>query len=183
MATDRNTIKQWFKNGLKPTQEQFWAWIDSFWHKDEKIPANQVDGLSEILGDKADASMLEMKANKDATGLSEDNIIAWKQALNVGELPSNIATVDEGEKTGNVYGKTENDALLAHKLDKPIETSDTTAHPFVVGVNEDGESAKLPAGDLGKNISNTDMRIPEGVVRVLDATGAKLQLRGLEDKS
>lgn len=147
--TDKNTIKNWFKTTLKPTQEQFWAWIDSFWHKDEKIPTEQVEGLSEILSDKADATMLEMKSNKDATGLSEDNIIAWKQALNVGELPSNIATVDEDAKAGNVYKKTQVDAFLENS---------------------------------GKNIGNTDLSIPAGTVRILNTTGAKLQITGLEDK-
>ena len=43
-----NIIKEWFKTGLKPTQEQFWSWMDSFWHKDEKIPINQIDGIENI---------------------------------------------------------------------------------------------------------------------------------------
>lgn len=28
--TTIETLKQWFSNLKKPTQEQFWAWLDSF---------------------------------------------------------------------------------------------------------------------------------------------------------
>lgn len=58
MATAKNTIKDWFKNGLKPVQEQFWAWIDSYWHKDEKIPIAAIDDIENILNAKADAEAL-----------------------------------------------------------------------------------------------------------------------------
>lgn len=46
---DKNTLKNWFKTGLKPTQEHFWAWMDSYWHKDEKIPITAIDGIETIL--------------------------------------------------------------------------------------------------------------------------------------
>ncbi|MGR3791550.1 hypothetical protein [Flavobacterium columnare] len=42
------TIKNWFKTGSKPTQEQFWAWMESYWHKSEKIPINQIDGIEQV---------------------------------------------------------------------------------------------------------------------------------------
>ena len=54
MATPLNTIKNWFKTGLKPTQAQFWAAWDSFFHKDEKIPQTAIDGLQDSLDAKAD---------------------------------------------------------------------------------------------------------------------------------
>lgn len=49
-----NTLKNWFKTGLKPLQVQFWHWMDSFWHKDEKIPAATIDGLQGLLDSKVD---------------------------------------------------------------------------------------------------------------------------------
>lgn len=49
-----NTLKEWFRRGLKPLQEQFWHWMDSFWHKDEKIPAATIDGLQDLLDAKVD---------------------------------------------------------------------------------------------------------------------------------
>lgn len=41
-------IKSFFKTGLKPTQEQFSATWDSFWHKSEKIPIGQIEGIQEV---------------------------------------------------------------------------------------------------------------------------------------
>lgn len=58
MATDKNTLKNWFKTGLKPVQEQFWAWMDSYWHKDEKIPITAINDIEGILDAKADAEAL-----------------------------------------------------------------------------------------------------------------------------
>lgn len=57
-----NTIKNWFRTGNKPTQAQFWDWIDSFFHKDDNIPSAQVDGLQTLLDAKMD--------KKDAAGES-----------------------------------------------------------------------------------------------------------------
>ncbi|KQB39478.1 hypothetical protein [Flavobacterium aquidurense] len=47
-----NTIKNWFRTGLKPTQAQFWDTWDSFRHKYEKIPAKDIEGIDELFGDK-----------------------------------------------------------------------------------------------------------------------------------
>ena len=112
MATDKNTLKSWFKTGLKPTQEQFWAWQESYWHKSESIPTEKILGLSEVLANKADAEMLQHKANLDTSNLTAEHVLAWKEKLGVGELPSNIATIDEGNKQGNTYTKIKVNELL-----------------------------------------------------------------------
>lgn len=52
--TDIMNLKNWFRKGNKPTQEQFYAIFDSFRHKGEKVPKNNVDGLQEALGKKQD---------------------------------------------------------------------------------------------------------------------------------
>jgi hypothetical protein len=49
-----NTIKNWFRTLKKPTQSQFWDTWDSFWHKDENIPASKIEGLSEGLQNKVE---------------------------------------------------------------------------------------------------------------------------------
>lgn len=43
--TPIETLKNWFRTNLKPTQDQFWAWLDSYRHKSEKIPLSDVDGI------------------------------------------------------------------------------------------------------------------------------------------
>ena len=59
-VTDRNTLKSWFKRGLKPLAIQFASWMDSFWHKTEDlIPIDVIEGLREILAGKIDRSEIE----------------------------------------------------------------------------------------------------------------------------
>ena len=103
-------------------------------------------------GNRAIQNALTTKAGVDAENLREEDVAKWKQKLGVGgqvELPSNIATIDEGEKVGNTYTKT--------KIDELLENS-------------------------GKNIANTDLQIPAGVVRTLNVEGAKFQISGLANK-
>ena len=148
--TEKNILQNWFVTGAKPTQEQFWAWQESYWHKSESIPTEKILGLSEVLANKADAEMLQHKANLDSSNLTDEHVLAWKEKLGVGELPTNIATIDEGTKQGSVYTKT--------KVDELLENS-------------------------GKNIANTDLQIPAGVVRTLNVEGAKFGIQGLENKA
>ncbi|MBF7093538.1 hypothetical protein IUY40_18555 [Flavobacterium sp. ALJ2] len=63
MATNINTILNWFKTGLKPTQKQFWATWASFWHKDEQIPQNSISGLENALNTKAEKVQLDTHLN------------------------------------------------------------------------------------------------------------------------
>lgn len=53
-----NQLKQWFETGDKPTQQQFWDWLDSFVHKNEGIAIENVGGLEQVLQAKADGSAL-----------------------------------------------------------------------------------------------------------------------------
>ena len=147
--TEKNILQNWFVTGAKPTQEQFWAWQESYWHKGESIPTEKILGLSEVLANKADIEMLQHKANLDTSNLTNEHVLAWKEKLGVGEFPTNIATIDEGNKQGNTYTKT--------KIDELLENS-------------------------RKNIANTDLVIPAGVVRTLNVEGAKLQISGLANK-
>lgn len=58
MITPISTLKRRFANFLKPTQEHFWAWMDSYWHKDENIPKEKIEGLSTALEGTASAEQL-----------------------------------------------------------------------------------------------------------------------------
>lgn len=54
----KDTVKQWFKTKLKPTQAQFYTFFDSIRWKDEKVATSDVDGLDVILAGKAERSVL-----------------------------------------------------------------------------------------------------------------------------
>ena len=58
MMTPKKTLKKWFSNFMKPAQEHFAAWIDSYWHKDEKIPMSKIDGLSTAIENTVSAKQL-----------------------------------------------------------------------------------------------------------------------------
>jgi len=89
--TTLNTIKNWFKTGLKPTQLQFWAVFDSFFHKDEKIPVSSIELLQNYLNNKAEkeafnihltdaaahVGLFDLKVDEvEGLGLSEANYTA-----------------------------------------------------------------------------------------------------------
>ena len=58
MITQKKTLKKWFSNFMKPAQEHFSAWIDSFWHKSEQIPMSSIDGLSRAIENTVSAKQL-----------------------------------------------------------------------------------------------------------------------------
>ncbi len=65
-------IKQWFRKFQFPTQEQFWDTWDSFWHKDEQIPASQIDGLQQIFDAATSGFADELAEKQDKTDNSLD---------------------------------------------------------------------------------------------------------------
>lgn len=48
-----NILKGWFSTGKKPLQNQFWDWLDSFWHRDDSIPIASITGLQDALDNLA----------------------------------------------------------------------------------------------------------------------------------
>jgi len=55
----KEELKKLFENGDKPTQEEFWEWQDSYWHKDEKLPT-EVAGIYKIKGSVANLAALNV---------------------------------------------------------------------------------------------------------------------------
>ena len=180
--TDKNTIYSWFQTDDFPTEAQFRATWDSFWHKSESIPMSQITGLNQLFQQTATVAQLNNKANIDGSNI---DVSAYQEKLNITNL---ITTAKEEVKTELLNGapeafdtlkeisdwisddetaeaailqaiqneataRTNADNLL---LNKPTTTSNTTSYPYVVGEDGNGNSARLPAGDLGKNFFNSD---------------------------
>lgn len=80
MATPINTIKNWFRTNLYPSQTQFWSTWDSFWHKDESIPQNSIANLQQSLDAKVDQEALHAVAFSGSYNALEDKPAAslWK---------------------------------------------------------------------------------------------------------
>lgn len=122
--TDKTTIKNWFKTGLKPTQTQFWSTWDSFWHKSESLPISAISGLGTLIDGKAEIEHTHTQyATNDASSLTDDNVLSWQQKLGVDDLDY---------------------------VEIPTENATENSHPYVVVINDEGKSAKRNANDFGK---------------------------------
>ncbi|MFH6995552.1 hypothetical protein [Flavobacterium sp. FlaQc-48] len=98
MATNINSILDWFKTGKKPTQEQFWATWQSFWHKDEKIPQNSIINLTNTLNAKAEKS--ELDAHKNDPDAHPDLFTAGDNIT----ITNNVISASGG----NLFGDSDN---------------------------------------------------------------------------
>ena len=67
--TTKQQLKMWFSRGKYPLASQFAEWLESYWHKDEKIPMSTIDGLTKELNDKVGSSALATKQNVEDAGL------------------------------------------------------------------------------------------------------------------
>lgn len=55
----REILKKWFSKGKYPTESQFAEWIDSFFHKNDKLPLSSVEGLDDAINSKAEKKVVE----------------------------------------------------------------------------------------------------------------------------
>lgn len=78
---------------------------------------------------------------------------------------------------------------LNNKLDKPTSDGNVLDYNKIVGLNANGDVAKLPAGDLGKNIANSALTSVAGAGLTLGAnwtlntSGLYYSITGLSDVS
>nr|WP_315175551.1 hypothetical protein [uncultured Flavobacterium sp.] len=103
-----NTIKDWFKTGLKPSQTQFWDTWDSFRHKDEKVPVAEVEGMDEIIDSKADKMILDNHLTDDA---AHADLFNDKEDKNQKGAPDGYAPLDEFTKLAAQYLNIVNDLV------------------------------------------------------------------------
>lgn len=116
-------LKAWFKRGQYPTQDQFHDWLDSFFHKEDKISPSSVEGLTDQLNGKypdADGKLLEQKTAE------------LEVQLNTHEQYSE-------EKFGTIYDRL--DELDETKIDKAM-----ISQPG--GVAALDETGRVPSGQL-----------------------------------
>ena len=102
-------------------------------------------------------TQLQLNSNQLQLKDSQGNVLSTVSfsIVNIQGLQTALdSRLNKGSYPGNASDlKTEIDG----KLNKPTTTSTTTSYPYVVGENGNGGSARLPAGDLGKNFFNSDL--------------------------
>ena len=101
-----NTLKNWFKSGFKPLQQQFYDWMDSYWHKDEQLPISSVNGLETILNtlpSQTAINTLLALCVPDVVNASTDytyTLVAGRRLQSVIIIPTNSMTIRIGTTSG-----------------------------------------------------------------------------------
>ena len=83
----KDTVKQWFKTKLKPTQAQFYTFFDSIRWKEEKIATSDVDGLDNLLTTKADKAPFDVHLADTTKHVTAQEKANWNEvtANNTGD--------------------------------------------------------------------------------------------------
>ncbi|MFA7448823.1 MAG: hypothetical protein WCY77_10325 [Weeksellaceae bacterium] len=83
MKVSLSTMKNWFRNGMKPDENKFWNVFDSFWHKDDPIAINDVEYLQTALDNKANSNHSHDEyAATDASNIHREE---WLEVLDLTE--------------------------------------------------------------------------------------------------
>lgn len=170
------------KKGYDLTFEQEFADADPVLFYDGNILVDE-DAL-----DPNDPEFSTLFVKIDGSNISGANKEKLKQALDIGELPSNIALVDEGDDEGNTYTKLQADDKFLKKTTTTIPAP-TSDFKYVYLANEANETRRMLAGDLGKNVANAALTSVEGAGLTQGANwthntaGFHYYLKGLPDKA
>jgi hypothetical protein len=134
-----NTIKQWFRTGLKPKQEQFWDWLDSFRHKDDKIPAADIEGMDALLLSKADKAVLDDHLINDT---AHGSLFGAKEDKNKKGVANGYAPLDAFTKLASQYLNIVNDlvtggttSLLSAEQGKLLQAQVTAINTLLASDN------------------------------------------------
>ncbi|MDK7674403.1 hypothetical protein QP547_01080 [Weeksella virosa] len=147
--TEKSTIKNWFRTGLKPLQNHFWQWMDSYWHKSEKLPISSVDKLEEILTECASLEDLDAYILRTGANLKEEDIELLRKILEVPTInPEELGKVDTVDGVAPDENKNvQLNALVKNK------------------VNEVGKDFALKSGDATVRFDRSMMKITNDYVQ------------------
>lgn len=153
----RSTLKQWFKRGKYPLEEQFADWIDSFLHKTEdKLPLANVEGLPEQLNakyDHASGVALEKKHNALRTEFDQHTAASAEEFKRISEDIDDLQAEDERQQE-------EIDALEAeveniHKKDVEQDKEITALHKTDIDQQAEIDTANANLEHLRKRLHPT----------------------------
>ena len=137
--------------------------IDNIELLDEKVQITEATNFAQIGQNQKDFNkkVSDYKASSDLKNQEQDDRMSDIESENVAQndLINGLQTTLDGKLDKGTYTGTAQDLKnnIDSKLNKPTSTGNTTTYPFVIGENGNGNSARLPAGDLGKNFFNSDL--------------------------
>lgn len=140
-----NTIKNWFKTSLKPSQQQFWDTWDSFRHKLEKISVKDISDIDELLDNKADKKALndhlaDINAHAPQVNTDWNSESGFSQLLNKPDFKTINGEPVLGD--GNITIKEGG----LQNLDQTLTNGNTSRTPINIEDVTAGVSSFMPPG-------------------------------------
>lgn len=173
-VVDKNQLKIWFKNLAKPVQEQFWNWMDSFYHKSEPIPKTAVENLTTDLAKKADLVGGVVPASQLPFSVNTSEVIA------VGEISATENTVTLAVHSSGTNAVRINGVVLTRSFPNTFNfTPVTDGSKFLIlyAINESG-IFRLAEGV--EDLEAVEPELPAGALFVrrilINSAGADVEL-------
>jgi len=177
----KQELKQYFENGDIPVQEEFWEWQESYWHKDEKLP---LDNINYDFSQKADAN---------ASNISPQNAQLWKEKIETQtsiqnpELNGNILTVFYTGENGVQQSKSVDLSTLATN-NIHIENAEYDASQNIITITQsDGSSFPINLSEFSivptTNVDGSVSLVQEGAEKAkIHKVGISGSYNDLSDK-
>ena len=187
-----NTIKNWFKTGLKPTQQQFWDTWDSFRHKFEKIPLKDIENLEQTLNEKAEKSQLDLHTNNQ---LAHAVLFTAKEDKNQKGIAGGYAPLNNFTKLASQYLDIINDlvsggtdSILSAEQGKILQNQIDGIHNLLQSDNVNLDTLQEIVNAIGEiELSLNTILVNDlttgGATKALTAEMGKLLQSSKEDKS
>jgi hypothetical protein len=158
-------LKNWFVTQAKPIQNQFWDWLDSFRHKDEKIAVDDLEpALQSLVQSIPDADTINSAlATKVSKWQQWENLFVVKDTA-TGDLLLNVDTVNGLAQIGDFLGS--NNSTF-------ISVDD--AHSEIVTYAANGIRT---AGDYWRLSPNGDAKFANATITTLTSTMLKVNSAG-----
>lgn len=111
---EKNDIYSWFETGDFPTEAQFRATWDSYWHKSEKIAMANINGLLDALSKTVSVTTFNNHltdanahsgylARKDGLNLNAGDVLNWRNQLGLNNIGDMTNYYTKAEVNGLMY--------------------------------------------------------------------------------
>lgn len=125
MAISLDNILKWWRTNLRPTEAQIKTTFEAFRHKGDFIPVGEIEGIDELISDKADNDRLTSHINDDGKHITAEFLASMRTVVEV---------------FGNPF------FLVKHPLNNdPSKSNTIQANDFIVYGFRDGRTFWLRA--------------------------------------